>query len=51
MITKIERENDVLNVYYVYRGIEYTYIAAADDKLLDVYNNIQDIIKKLGDMI
>jgi len=49
MITKIERENDILNVYYVYRGIEYTYIAAADDKLVDVFNNIQAIIEKLGD--
>ena len=49
MITKIERENDILNVYYVYRGIEYTYIATADDTLVDVFNNIQAIIEKLGD--
>jgi len=49
MITKIERENDILNVYYIYTGIEYTYIATADDKLLDVFNNIQAIIEKLGE--
>jgi len=49
MITKIVREKNILNVYYVYKGVEYTYIATADDTLLAVYDNIQAIIEKLGE--